>query len=127
MSGNSIYASKLSRLTGWATGLSILACYGTLAFVSILSLIGVTINIHEGAWAGVITLFAWLAFGGVAINFRRYHAAGPLVVAAVGAVLITWAMFASYSRVIEIAGFAGLISAALWERHIKRCAQQQST
>lgn len=115
---------KLGRLSGFATGLSIVACYGTLMFVSILSLMGITVNIHEGAWAGAITLFAWLAFAGVAINFRRYHVLGPLVMASAGAVLITWVMFISFSRPLEILGFMLLITAALWERHLRRCVRK---
>jgi hypothetical protein len=124
MTNNATDAAKLGRLSGFATVLSIVACYGTLAFVSILSLMGITVNIHEGVWAGAITLFAWLAFAGVAINFRRYHALGPLIIAAAGAVLITWVMFISFSRPLEILGFVLLITAALWERRVKRCVQK---
>jgi hypothetical protein len=126
MNSNSIDAPKLVRLTSFATVSSIVACYGTLVFVSILSFFGITVNIHEGTWAGVITLLAWLAFAGVAMNFRRHRALGPLVVAAAGAVLITWVMFISFNRFLEIVGFAGLITAALWERRLKRCMRKQS-
>ena len=119
MNTESTTAPKISRFTGFAALLSIVACYGTLAFVSILSLIGITIDIHTGLWAGVITFFAWLAVAGVGSSFRRNRAVGPLLVATVGAVLITWAMFVSFNRIIEVAGFAGLIFAALWERYLK--------
>jgi hypothetical protein len=124
MSSNATDASKLGRLSGLATVLSIVACYGTLAFVSILSLMGLAVNIHEGAWAGAITLFAWLAFAGVAINFRRYHKLGPLIIAAAGALLITWVMFFSFNRILEIVGFVGLITSVLWERRVRRCVQK---
>jgi hypothetical protein len=40
-----------------ATVGSILACYGTLAILGLLSLMGVSIALHEGAWAGVISAF----------------------------------------------------------------------
>jgi hypothetical protein len=125
MKTNAINSTKFNRLAGLATVISILACYGTLAFVSLLSLFGLSLNIQEGAWAGVITLFAWLAFIGVAINFRRYRALGPLLIGAAGAVLITWVMYVSFNRILEIAGFAGLITAILWERRLKKCAPQQ--
>jgi hypothetical protein len=125
MKTNAINLVKFNRLTSLATVISILACYGTLAFVSLLSLFGLSLNIHEGAWAGVITLFAWLAFIAVAINFRRYRALGPLLLGAAGAVLITWVMFVSFNRIIEIAGFAGLITAALWERRLKKIYQRE--
>jgi hypothetical protein len=118
-------APKISRFTGLSAVLSIIACYGTLAFVSVLSFLGITINIHTGLWAGIITLFAWLAVAGVVGSFRQNHAAGPLILAAVGAVLVTWAMFVSFNRIVEIAGFSGLIIAALWERSLKFPTRQQ--
>lgn len=117
---------KVSRFTGLSTLLSILACYGTLALVSILSFMGITINIHTGLWAGVITLFAWLAVAGIAGCFRRNRAAGPLIMAVVGAVFVTWVMFVSFNRVIEISGFAGLIFATLWERYLNFPTRQLS-
>ena len=119
MNTESTAAPKISRFTGLSTLLSLLACYGTLAFVSILSLLGITIHIDTGVWAGVITFFAWFAVAGVAGSFRRNRKLGPLIMAALGAVFITWAMFVSFNRIIEIAGFAGLIYAALWERNLK--------
>ena len=112
--------TALDSLPGFAAVLSIVACYGTLAFASILSLLGISINIHEGAWAGAITLFAWLAIVGVAINFRRYNTVGPLIIATAGAVLITWVMFMSFSRSLEILGFVLLITAAFWDRTVRR-------
>jgi hypothetical protein len=115
-----------SRFTGLSAVLSIIACYGTLAFVSMLSFLGITINIDNGIWAGVITLFAWLAVAGVVGGFRRNHAAGPLIVATLGAVFITWVMFVSFNRFIEVAGFSGLIIATLWERSLKFPSRQTS-
>ena len=126
MNTQSSAVPKLSRFTGLSAMLSIIACYGTLAFVSVLSFLGISINIHTGIWAGVITLFAWLAFAGVVGGFRRYRAVGPLIVAAIGAVLITWAMFVSFNRIIEIVGFSGLIFAAMWERYLRFPARQAS-
>jgi hypothetical protein len=125
MKRNAIHSPKMSRLAGLATIISILACYGTLAFVSLLSIFGLSLNIHEGAWAGVITLFAWLAFMGVAVNFRCYRALGPLLLGAAGAVLITWVMFVSFNRFLEIAGFAGLISASLLERRLRKSISER--
>jgi hypothetical protein len=125
MKNNVINSSKFHNLAGLATVVSILACYGMLAFVGLSSLLGLSLNIHEGAWACVITLFAWLAAVGVAISFRRYRALGPLLLVVAGAFLITWVMFVSFNRILEIAGFAGLITASLWERKLKKCAPQQ--
>lgn len=110
---------------GWVAGactvVSITACYGTLATVGLLSLLGVTLAINKGVWAGTISLFALLAFLGVTLSYRVHRVMGPLFIAAVGAGLVVWAMFGSYSRVVEIMGFAGLITAAIWDWRLKKC------
>ncbi len=121
MNAFSHLAPRLSRLSGAAAALSIMACYGTLAVVSLLTLAGFSIDIHEGAWAAVIVVFAGLAFVGVLMNFRRHRTLGPVIVAAIGAALITWVMFVSFNRIIEVAGFVALITAAVWERRMKTC------
>jgi hypothetical protein len=127
MENNAVSMSNLSRFTGLAAILSILACYGTLAFVTIMSIFGVTIKIHGGVWAGVITLFAWLVVLSIAINYRYLRANGPLMLAVVGAAIITVVMFVTFNRFLEITGFAALIASSLWERRVKRCAKQDAT
>ena len=111
MSGRSSKASWFPRA---ATALAILACYGTTVLIGLLSLLGVTLAINEGVWAGVI-VFAALATAAIAMSYRRHRVIGPTVVAALGLGLILWVMFGSYSRVIELVGFVLLIAAALWD------------
>jgi len=127
MEHNTVSTSNPSRLTGLATVLSILACYGTLAFVSIMSIFGVTININSGVWAGVITLFAWLVVLSTAMNYRNLRAIGPLILAVVGAAVITYVMFITFHRLLEITGFTAIIAASVWERRVKRCTKKEST
>src|SRR3546814_17928524 len=64
-------------LAGAGTLLAILTCYGTLALVALLSVLGVSIAIHEGAWAAAISAFAGLAVFGVALGYRRHGALRP--------------------------------------------------
>jgi hypothetical protein len=66
-------ANKLEWLAGVATLLSILACYGTLVIIGTLSLLGISVALHTGAWAGAISLFAVLAVAGVALGYRRHR------------------------------------------------------
>ncbi len=107
-------------LPGIATACSILACYGTLAVLGVLSLMGVGIVLHEGAWAAVISVFAVLAALGIGFSYRRHRAMGPIALATVGALMVLWAMFGSSSRAAEIAGFAALAAATLWDWRAKR-------
>jgi hypothetical protein len=63
---------------------SILACYGTLAILGLLSLMGVSIALQEGAWASVISAFAVLAAIGIMLHYRRCRAIGPVILAVGG-------------------------------------------
>ena len=108
-------SSKASWFSSAATALAVLSCYGTMVLIGLLSLLGVTLAIDEGAWAGAAAIFAALATVAVAMSYRRHRIVGPTVVAALGLGLILWVMFGSYSRVIELVGFVLLIAAALWD------------
>jgi hypothetical protein len=111
---------RLGRYSGVAVVLSIVACYGTLALVAILSLAGVTISVHEGAWAAVIVVFVWVAVLAMGVNFQRHRSFGPFVLSDIGALLVSWVMMVDYSRMLEVIGFALLIVAALWDRQVRR-------
>ncbi len=110
---------RLGRYSGVAVVLSIVACYGTLALVAILSLVGVTMSIHEGAWAAVIVVLVWIAVLAMGVNIPRHRSFGPFIVADIGALLVSWVMIVDYSRMMEILGFALLIVAALWDRRLR--------
>jgi len=110
----------LGWLAGAGTILAILACYGTLAVVSGLSLLGISLDVHEGAWAVTISLFAVLALVGIGVSYHHHRVIGPLIAGTVGTALVLWAMAVAYDRVVEFTGFAGLIAAALWDWRIKR-------
>lgn len=107
-------------LPGVATACSILACYGTLAILTLLSFMGIGIGLHEGAWAGAISAFAVVAALGIAHGWRRHGKAGPAGLAAIGAALILWTMFGEYGRATELAGFAALVAASIWDWRAKR-------
>lgn len=115
-------AGRPHRLAVAATLLSITACYGTLLVIGALSLLGVGLSLHTGAWAGVIVAFAFAAVAGVALGYRRHRTAAPLLLSVAGACLITWVMLGSFSRLLELAGFAMLIAAAAWDWRLQKNA-----
>jgi len=117
---NTVNNNRVGTVSGILAGLSILTCYGTLALVALLGLIGIQLNIHEGVWAAVIVVLAWAATIGIGLEFRRIRANGPLVLAILGASLITAVMFISYNRIVEIIGFTLILSAVFWNRWYAR-------
>ncbi len=110
---------KVPWLSAVATILAVLACYGTTVVVVLLSLLGVSIAVNEQAWAGAISAFAALATIAIAVSYRRHRSIWPTVIAVSGLALILWAMYGSYSRVIELAGFICLIAATLLDLRMR--------
>lgn len=118
---------RLDWLPGAAVLLSVVACYGTLAAVAVLSMLGVGLAVNEAAWAGAISLFAVIAAILVALNSQRHGSRGPLVLAVLGTALVAWAMFFGFSRVIELSGFAALIGATAWDWRLLRRQRGSAT
>ena len=120
MGQNSDGLKWLGRYSGAAVVLSIMACYGTLALVALLSMAGVTLSLHEGAWATVVVVLVWIAVLAMGVNLRWHRSFGPFILADIGALLISWVMIIDFNRTMELSGFALLIVAALWDRQLRK-------
>jgi hypothetical protein len=103
-----------------ALALSVLACYGTLAAVALLSLAGVALAINETAWAGIILLFAALAAAAVAAGMRRHETPGPAALALAGLAVLGYTQFVNYSLPMELAGFAALAAGVLLDLRLRK-------
>ncbi|MCL7940303.1 methyltransferase domain-containing protein [Halomonas sp. ATCH28] len=102
-----------------ALGLALLSCYGTLALVGLLALLGIGLALDDGAWALAIAAFVLLTLAALAAGLRRHKAPGPLLLAAVGGGLILHALFIDYRPLVELAGFLLLAIATLWDRRVR--------
>jgi lipopolysaccharide export LptBFGC system permease protein LptF len=80
----------------------------------------IPIALNETIWAGAIVLFAVLAVVGLGFAFARHRHAGPLLLGGLGAAVLTYAMYGHYTRLTELAGFALLCLAALWDWRLRR-------
>lgn len=100
--------------------LALLTCYGTLAAIALLTVLGVGFVLDETLWAGTISLFTVLAVVAIATGIRRHHMPGPALVAAAGAGLVGFALFIEYSLVTELSGFLALLVAAVWDLYLRR-------
>ena len=111
---------RTSWLPGVATILSLAACYGTLALISILGALGIVIAVNDALWAGAIVGFAILAVIGLSLGLMRHRKPWPILLGALGAAVIAYTMYVNYDRMIEIAGFILLGLAAFWDWRIKK-------
>jgi arsenite methyltransferase len=99
--------------------LSLLACYGTLAAVAVLAALGVTLAVNPGVWAGAIVFFAALATVIVGFGVRRHRSVVPLVPALAGTALLTYVMFVSFDRTLELTAFVLLAGAVYWDYRLR--------
>jgi NADH:ubiquinone oxidoreductase subunit 6 (subunit J) len=97
-----------------------LACYGSLAASALLALSGYSAALHDAAVAGAVVLFAALAAVSVAAGTRRHGARAPLGLAVGGVAVLAYVMFVNYHVAVELAGFALLASAVLWDYRQRR-------
>ncbi|HLW92924.1 MAG TPA: MerC family mercury resistance protein, partial [Roseiarcus sp.] len=99
----------------WATALSIVSCYGTLALIGVLSLLGVSLAAEDRAWArAAVVFFAGLAAVALALSSAKRRRFAPLVLSVSGFLLISWATYGFRSRLVEAAGFALLAFVTAW-------------
>ncbi len=125
-------SAKSARLSwlGSVTGLlAVAACYGTLAAVALLSLIGISVDISEATLATLITVLLILALLGMSYSYRLHRHPGPLLLGLAAAAVLFWVFYGSYSKPLELAGFATLVVASLWDWRAKKrtCAAERSS
>lgn len=105
-----------------ATGASMVACYGVLALVGVLGLIGMTVPVNPVLWTAAIVALLLLALLGLALNARAHRRANPLLIGIGGALLVGYALIGRYDWRLEAVGFVAVLGAALWDHRIYRTA-----
>jgi len=122
---------QLAWLPAAGTLLSILSCKGTLAIITGLSLMGVTLHINVHVWATAIVAFSILAVFGLALGYRQHRTIGTLFLGIAGALVVIFSIYGSRfillrdipRNAFEIAGFAGLAIAAIWDWRLKKACR----
>jgi len=110
----------LSWLGSVTSLLAVATCYGTLAAVSLLSLIGVSVDIDEATLVKLITGLLVLALLGTVYSWRIHRHPGPLLLSLGAAALLLWVFYGSYSKPLELTGFALLVVASIWDFRVKK-------
>ncbi len=110
-----IAMAKVSWLPSAATALAVLFCYGTSLLIGLLAILGISIAVDERAWTGAIVFSAAVAAACIALSGWKRRFPWPTAAAALGLGSILWAMYGTYSRTVELAGFGLLAAAAIWD------------
>ena len=119
VTGDSARFASVGSLTSL---LAVATCYGTLALVAGLSLLGVAVEVNEGWFVKVITGLLLLAVGGMLYSYRVHRVVGPLLLTVAAASILGWVFYGEYSKPLELAGFGGLVAASLWDFRAKKRA-----
>jgi len=106
----------------FATIAALAACYGVLALVGGMALLGLSIPLNAQLWTGMIAALALLAPLGLALNLDVHRSWGPTLVGAAGALVVLHALLGAYDWRTEASGFMAMLGAALWDRHLFRRA-----
>lgn len=114
--------ARLSWLGPATSLLAVAACYGTLATVALLSLIGVSVDINEASLVKLITALLILALLGMGYSFHLHRHPGPLLLSAAAVIVLFWVFYGSYSKPLELIGFGGFIVASVWDFRAKKRA-----
>lgn len=101
---------------------AVVACYGTLATVALLSLVGVSVDVNEVVLVKVVTGLLVLALGGMYLSYRVHRKLGPLVLSICAAGLLLWVFYGTYSKPLELIGFAMLVTTSVWDFRTKKRA-----
>lgn len=108
-----------------ALSLALLSCYGTLALVALLPLLGIGLALDEGLWAGAIALFVLLSLAALAAGLRHRVGPLPLLLGSTGGGLVLYALFVDYHGLVELAGFLLLGAAVAWDLRRRRRREAQ--
>ena len=117
-----VRSARFAWLGSAASLVAVVACYGTLAAVALLAAIGTSADINEGTLVKIITALLGLAFAGMIYSFRLHRHPGPITVSLLSVIVLLWVFYGTYSKPIELLGFASLIIASLWDFRCKKKA-----
>jgi arsenite methyltransferase len=110
----------VNRLAWLSAMAAMLACYGTMALVGILALLGISIAVNPVAMAGAISAFALFAVLVILVSAKRVSHYGPSVLAIAGAGFILWAMWKNYHWLTELVGFALIVCGTWWDWRMRK-------
>ncbi|MEE9300317.1 MAG: MerC family mercury resistance protein [Alphaproteobacteria bacterium] len=114
---------RLSWLGSAASLLAVVTCYGTMAVVALLSVIGIGVDLDDSVFVKIVTGLLVVALLGMAYSFRLHRHPGPFLLSLAAAGVLGWVFYGSYSQALEISGFAALVAASLWDFRSKRRAR----
>ena len=107
-------ATRASQLAALGAVLAFIACNGLFILIAVFAALGITLVINPHVQAVTISLFALTTLAMVFIAYRKNKIRGPLILCAIGALIVIGAMYIHYDKIIESIGLLALFTSALW-------------
>ena len=113
-------ATRSSQLAALGAVLAFIACNGLFILIAVLTALGITLVINPHVQAAAISLLALITLAMVFIAFRKNKIRGPLILSAIGALIVIGTMYIHYDKIIESVGLLALFASALWSWRVSK-------
>jgi hypothetical protein len=113
---------KTSQIAALGAILTFIACNGVFILIALFSAIGITLVINPHVQAAAISLFALITLAMVFVAYRNNKVPGPLILCAIGALIVVGTMYIQYDKIIESVGLLALFVSALWSWRVNKSA-----
>ena len=107
-------ATRSSQLAALGAVLAFIACNGLFILIAVFAALGITLVINPHIQAAAISLLALITLAMVFIAYRKNQIRGPLILCAIGALIVIGAMYIHYDKIIESVGLLALFVSAIW-------------
>ena len=107
-------AARSSQLAALGAVLAFIACNGLFILIAVFAALGITLVINPHVQAAAISLLALITLAMVFIAYRKNQIRGPLILCAIGALIVIGAMYIHYDKIIESVGLLALFVSAIW-------------
>ncbi|RLA15721.1 MAG: hypothetical protein DRQ59_00700 [Gammaproteobacteria bacterium] len=107
-------ATRPSQLAALGAVLAFIACNGLFILIAVFAALGITLVINPHVQAAAISLLALITLAMVFIAFRKNKIRGPLILSAIGALIVIGTMYIHYDKIIESVGLLALFVSAIW-------------
>jgi len=111
---------RLGKISSFSGVFAVLMCYGTLFTVTVLSTIGISVEIYEGLMVKLITVLLMVALFGLIYSYRQHRKIVPLLIGILAVIILIWTFYGNYSKSLELTGFFILVVSTCADFYFKK-------
>ena len=109
-----------TKLGSIASLFALIACYGTIASVALLSFLGISVEIDEALMIKIVTVLLAAALLGMLYSWRSHRNIIPLILSLISTSILMWVFYGTDSKALELLGFLLLLIASILDFRSKK-------